>query len=294
MSVQEPVIVGYDGTDGAKLALEWATAEAAARKVPLRVVYAYRGKYTYGSMARYGNVPMPELQVLRSAGQRLVEEGADLVTKSGADVQVSAVAYDGDAIPTLLADAHHGSLMVLGSRRLGPTGSVLLGSVSGAVAARAACPVVVVRGPAGDPAEHAHVVVGVDPGKDADEVLDFAFEYARTHHAPLRAVLCWYVDPLTEIAWSPRIPVPPEADLLLSEALAGYRERYPDVEVHPAAIRSHAVQGLVAEAAAERLLVVGAHGRHAVAGTLLGSVSQGVLHHATCPVAVVPLHRAHD
>jgi nucleotide-binding universal stress UspA family protein len=76
----------------------------------------------------------------------------------------------------------------------------------------------------------------------------------------------------------------------LSEALAGWRERYPDVDVHGAVIRDHAVAGLVSESTAERLLVVGSRGRHALAGTLLGSVSQGVLHHATCPVAVVPLH----
>jgi nucleotide-binding universal stress UspA family protein len=36
--------------------------------------------------------------------------------------------------------------------------------------------------------------------------------------------------------------------------------------------------------------VVGNHGRHASAAGLLGSVSQGVLHHAYCPVAVIPTH----
>jgi nucleotide-binding universal stress UspA family protein len=56
-------------------------------------------------------------------------------------------------------------------------------------------------------------------------------------------------------------------------------------------VREHPVAGLVSEAAGAHLLVVGAHGRHALAGTLLGSVSQGVLHHATCPVAVIPEHR---
>jgi len=49
------------------------------------------------------------------------------------------------------------------------------------------------------------------------------------------------------------------------------------------------VSGLVAESMAQRLLVVGTRSRHPVAGTLLGSVAQGVLHHATCPVAVIPI-----
>jgi nucleotide-binding universal stress UspA family protein len=287
MTHHESIIVGYDASDGAKLALEWAVAEAAARQAPLRVVYAYRGGYTYGSLARYGNLMEPEIDLLRVAARRLVTEGADLAAKSGHDVVVTPVAYDGDPVATLVADGPHAALIVVGSRRLGPTGSVLLGSVGGAVAARAACPVVVVRGPAGEPAEHAHVVVGVDPGKGNPEALEFAFEYASRHGAPLRAVLSWYIDPLTEIAWSPRPPAPPQAEAVLSEALAGFGERYPDVEVHRAVVRGHPVESLVAESNAERLLVVGAHGRNAVAGTLLGSVSQGVLHHATCPVAVV-------
>ena len=62
--------------------------------------------------------------------------------------------------------------------------------------------------------------------------------------------------------------------------------------MHPAVIREHPVAGLVLASAAQYLLVVGSRGRHALAGILLGSVSQGVLHHATCPVAIVPTHRS--
>jgi nucleotide-binding universal stress UspA family protein len=72
--------------------------------------------------------------------------------------------------------------------------------------------------------------------------------------------------------------------------LSDRRDRYPNVQVHPTVLRAHPVHGLVDESTAGRLLVVGSHGRHALAGTLLGSVSQGVLHHATCPVAVVPIN----
>jgi nucleotide-binding universal stress UspA family protein len=61
--------------------------------------------------------------------------------------------------------------------------------------------------------------------------------------------------------------------------------------VHSVVIDDHPGPGLVAEGNGAHLLVVGARGRHALAGTLLGSTSQGVLHHANCPVAIIPVGR---
>jgi nucleotide-binding universal stress UspA family protein len=101
-------------------------------------------------------------------------------------------------------------------------------------------------------------------------------------------VLCWHPDRLAEMMWRAEPPAPARAEAWLSEALAGWREKYPDVVVHSGVIRDHPVSGLLTTAAAQDLLVVGSRGRHALAGTLLGSVSQGVLHHAACPVALVP------
>ena len=76
----------------------------------------------------------------------------------------------------------------------------------------------------------------------------------------------------------------------LCEALAGWRDRYADVAVHPEVIREHPVAGLVLASSAQYLLVVGTTGHHTLPGAPLGSVSQGVLYRATCPVAVVPTH----
>lgn len=284
------VVVGCDGSEGAAQALTWGLDEARARKLPVHLVHAYDGTHTFGAMAMYGNLPAQDEQRLRSAARTILNRAAVDAADYAPDVEVSTEAVDGDPAPVLLAKGREAALVVVGSRRLHATGSILLGSVSTAVAARASCPAVVVRGPAGDPAERARVVVAVDPREESQEVLEFAFEYASRHGAPLRAVMCWHPDLLTEIVWSPEPPAPARGEAWLSEALAGWRERYPDVDVHGAVIRDHAVAGLVSESTAERLLVVGSRGRHALAGTLLGSVSQGVLHHATCPVAVVPLH----
>jgi nucleotide-binding universal stress UspA family protein len=91
--------------------------------------------------------------------------------------------------------------------------------------------------------------------------------------------------------WRSEPAAPPRAAAWLSDALAGWQEKFPDVLVHSAVIRDHPTSGLVSESLNQDLLVVGNHGRHASTATLLGSVSQGVLHHAYCPVAVVPTHR---
>ena len=76
-------------------------------------------------------------------------------------------------------------------------------------------------------------------------------------------------------------------DRLSSEVLAGHRERYPDVEIEVHLGRGHA-DNVVLEASEEcDLLVVGSRGHGGFASLMLGSVSNRVLHHAQCSVAVV-------
>ncbi|HET6210605.1 MAG TPA: universal stress protein, partial [Jatrophihabitans sp.] len=130
----------------------------------------------------------------------------------------------------------------------------------------------------------------VDGTAASEAVLRFGFEHADRHGTPLRAVLCVHPDLLASMLWRPEPPAPERAQAWLSESLAGWRTDFPDVVVHPEVTREHPVDGLISASFGQHLLVVGSHGRHALAGTLLGSVSQGVLHHASCPVAVVPTH----
>ncbi|MGX7829609.1 universal stress protein [Actinokineospora sp. 24-640] len=73
----------------------------------------------------------------------------------------------------------------------------------------------------------------------------------------------------------------------LAEAMSGWTEKYPDVPVRRAVTRGHPARTLTGIAAGAALLVVGSRGAGGFRGLLLGSVSQGVLHHATCPVAIV-------
>lgn len=218
----------------------------------------------------------------------LLATAAAHVRELAPELDVTTHVVDDEAARALIDESARASLIVLGSRHLASAGSVLLGSVSAAVSARAACPVVVLRGPAGLAAEQAAVIVGVDGHPTSEDVVEFAFDYASRRSVPLRAVLCWHPDRLAEMMWRVEPPAPAQAQAWLSEALAGWGQKYPDVVVHSGVVRDHPVAGLVTASTAQNLLVVGSRGRHALAGTLLGSVSQGVLHHATCPVVLVP------
>ncbi|MGZ4542344.1 MAG: universal stress protein [Mycobacteriaceae bacterium] len=289
-----PVVVGVDDSSGSDAALMWALADARTRGAPLRAVCAYEWEPPYLNLAGtdYIGFPGHENMEVRRTAEHLVTGAVDRLGKlhdGGAEVHISGAAVEGRPASVLVDESARAEVVVLGSRHLHALGASVLGSVAAGVSAHAACPVIVVRGPAGEPAERAEVIVGIDAAGPADALLGFGFAHASRHGVGLRAVLCWRPDPLATMYWRPEPPAPAQAEAWLSEALAGWREKYPDVEVHASVTRDHPVAGLVSASAAQYLLVVGSRTRQALLGSLLGSVSQGVLHHATCPVAVIPL-----
>ena len=165
-------------------------------------------------------------------------------------------------------------------------------AVGAQVAAHGSCPTVVIRDVPRPGAEG--VVVGLDGSPAAMSALDFAFQAASRAGSRLIAVHAWDV-PSYDLIVVPDGPVPlPLSDVaddevrLAAEALAGFRDEYPDVTVEERLVRAPAVQALVDASAEASLLVVGTHGRSPALGALLGSVSHGVLHKASIPVAVVP------
>ena len=290
MIAEGPIVVGIDASAGAAAALRWAVADAATHKASVRLICAYQRSVEYEPMLMWSGLPDSEVQHSRSVAEDVVTKAIKLAAELDGGVHVQGEAIDGNPVPVLTDESHRGSLMVLGSRHRSAVEASVLGSVSTGVAARSACPVVVLGGPAALANENPAVVVGVDGTEESELLLSFAFDHASRHRIPLRALLFWHPDLLATMLWRAEPAAPTRAALWLSEALAGWREKYPDVDVSTAVIRDHPAAGLAACASSAQLLVVGTRGRRALVGTLLGSVSQAVLHHATCPVAVVPTH----
>jgi nucleotide-binding universal stress UspA family protein len=78
-----------------------------------------------------------------------------------------------------------------------------------------------------------------------------------------------------------------EETRMLAESLAGWSERYPEVRMHQRLFAAAPARALVEASTDAQLTVVGAQGRGAFTGMLLGSVSHALLHHVRSPLAIV-------
>jgi nucleotide-binding universal stress UspA family protein len=287
-----PIVVGVDSTPSSRVALAWAADEALRRRLPLRVVHALdwpAGAYQSPDDQRPWQT---WASVFRAGGERILEDARAFAAGRHPEVAVSAWLVDGAPAQALRGQAGEAAMVVLGSRRLSSVRELLTtGSVAVPVSAHSPCPVAVVREFEHAMEQPAFVVVGVDGSKSSETALEFAFEEASRRGAALVAVYAWRPSALQAGIASVRHEEPgAEAGhrLLLAESLAGWREKYPDVELRRELVPGHPVH-VLSEASRHALaLVVGSRGRGGFAGMLLGSVSQGVIHHAQCPVIVVP------
>ncbi|MGW0211557.1 universal stress protein [Streptomyces sp. NPDC003233] len=283
-----PITAGVDGTEESLAALDWAGREAVRRGLPLRVVHAWRYAESLATADRntqHGWVSEGVAEAVRA----VVERHPEL------DVSVDVV--EGEPVHALARAAVDAQMLVLGSRGQGPVLGFLLGSVGQQVIAEATRPVVLVR--AGDrPAAEAagrDVVVGQHGNpEDSAATLRFAFETAAARGAAVRAVRAWTLPPV--FAYSPGSlkllddagGLEPYEKQALTEALGPWRERFPEVPVAEQVEMGSAGQVLLSVAGRAQLMVVGRRAHRTAVGARIGSVAHGMLHHAECPVAVVP------
>jgi len=281
-----PVVVGVDGSDSALAAARWGAAEARRRDAPLRLVTAFPWTRDLVMGNTLGDEYRSDLQA-RAEGQLAAAVTAAELAVPGQPVDGAVVV--GRPIGTLGEEARHAQLLVLGSRGLGGLTGLLIGSVAVALAAGAACPVVVVRGEAGDPLGSAPVVVGVDDSPVGDAALAFAFEAAATRGAPLIAVHAWlehFYDAQVAVMVD-SAAVEEQVRSAIARRLGGWTQKYPDVPVTQVVARDTPARALVERSRDAQLVVVGSRGRGNLAGLVLGSVSHTVVQHSHCPVAVV-------
>lgn len=140
----------------------------------------------------------------------------------------------------------------------------------------------------------ARIVVGVDGSKGSLAALRWAVEEAQLRGAELHAIQAWTYPYFVSPPHVPMAMMPAREELekgeraVLDESLQAAVPAESKVTVRAEVIEGPAAAALVEAGKDADLLVVGRRGHGGFVGLLLGSVSQQVVHHATCPVVIVP------
>lgn len=287
------VVVGYDQSAPSEHALLLAAREAGLRQAALTVVHAYQ--YARPTTPMVFTPPVLQ-EVYDKAAEQIAEEGVEHVRTQYPDLDVRAKAEPGTSARVLLTAGRDAQLLVVGNRGRGGFAGLLLGSVSMRVLGGASGPVIVARGTAVGTYDRVVAAVDIDDPGCAD-VLDFALDDAARRHAALVAVHVlddeeqWVMEQNLEAAGlmksSEEVAV--DLDERLAALVSQARARHPEVETSHWIAAGPVAKMLIEESEAADLMVVGAHRRHGGrAGTRTGPVATTLLHHARCPIAVVP------
>ncbi|MEU3461185.1 universal stress protein [Streptomyces sp. NPDC006733] len=273
------VVVGVDGSIVSMRALDEAAAEAVRQGTDLEIVFAVSDIDEAGP-------------TLKSAAARVGQRHPDL--------SVRAIPVVGDAVEVLVRRGRDAALTVVGTRGLPGFAGLLLGSVSLRMAARTVSPLLVVRGDqvsrSGGMGPGSDVLLGIESDDDTDAAA-YAFAEAERRASPLRVVHAWTYRHLAPAGLEPLPTRRVQEDIdrrsrnetaVPQRAVAALRDWYPGVPVLTSAVRSGPAHALLQATCNAAVIVVAAHRRPVRLGPQLGPVTTALLHHAHCPVVIVP------
>lgn len=288
MSTDRAVVVGLPDElagDGS-VVLERALAICRQRHVPLRLVRATRPQHEILD-------PFDaEEDSWRVAAEHLATKaGQTIQSLAGHDVQLTVSVPDESPAAALVAESDHAAMVLVQRGRRSAASRLTSGSVSSLVAARAASPVLVGRDDQRS-APTGSVVVGVSGSVSSHESVERAYAEASWRGAPLVVVHAW--DPTGLAITYGYVPIMPgelesyqeDANLVVSEAIAGCADRYPDVEVIRRIVRGPADGALLAETESAQLLVTARHRRAHLSSIGLGIVPRELIRRSACPVLI--------
>ena len=286
------VLLTTDGSTAATAAIDWLSRLplSGARLRVLTVVTLPPSSIDLPTVRDY-------YQGLLDNGEQIVAAGREalMARYPGVDSQV----LQGDPRERIVEAARDwkADLLVVGARGLGNLAGALLGSVSTAVLRRATCPVLVITG---RPRELRRAVVAVDGSEDSMAAVRFfaSLPLPRGLRVRLLAVLDPPPAMMPSEGLAPAVLAVPEhlvedrrtaLEGLLSRVAADLRPLVAEVECSVIVGRPVVEIVSAAHEPGVGLVVVGARGLGTFRRWLIGSVSERVLHHADCPVLVVPL-----
>lgn len=289
--------MGVDGSEHAERAVVWAARQAALEGRDLDVVHSCEHALMRDTawLDAQGINHAELVRALRSAAEAIVTEARNRATREAPDIEIRSHVVELDPRDALIDASVSAHLLVVGSRGRGPLTSLVLGSVSAAVARHAHCPVVVCRPPEDAPSGP-RVLVGADGTSASVPVIEFAFRQASLRGLPLTVLHCFFD---AAAGTRPELVEPEEYSsyedlrLLLAESVAGLGEKFPDVAVDLQLRRGLVDECLLGQAPTADLVVVGRTVAHGWSRYFTVSCAFAVLERAHTTVAVIPENHHH-
>lgn len=296
-----PVLVGIDGSANAETAMWWAVDIAVATKRPLRLLTCYSLPVMVGLGAASGYIgPMlttEEIREIDAANRKVLEDLKAKVTAAQPTLAVELFIDQGSPATALLKAAEDAAMIVVGTRGVGSTHALVLGSVSYAVAHRAKCPVLLVP-ESSERASAGRVVVGVDGSKSSNQAAVWALHFAESLGRSMELVTAWQYP---YAAMSPEIGMVmgPDIEELRQAMKRDARKLVDQVRMHLSvdehshvSITTDVVEGSATEALIDHsrtsdILAVGSRSKSMLASALLGGTALALAHRSKCPVVIV-------
>ncbi|MEK8073829.1 universal stress protein [Rhodococcoides navarretei] len=281
------IVVGVDGSPSSVGAALWAATLAERLTSPLHIAGAVQHPTFYlGESASV--VPADIWDEQRRAAERIVTDVATAVLARHPHIAVTTSVAEVPACDMMVELSRTARMLVVGNAGSGPIVSALFGSTAQKTATSAWCPVIVWR--EGIDTVDAPILVGIDGSATSEAAVEHAFELASLLAVPMIAAHAWSSLSQGAALSLPGSPddaeIEREQQLLLSECLAGWSEKYPDVTVEHVVQLGNPAHLLIEQSKRAGIVVVGSHGRGVVASALFGSTSSNLTRRAHCPVMI--------
>jgi nucleotide-binding universal stress UspA family protein len=290
--VYGPVVVGVDDLEHSRRTLDVAAREAQMREVPLWLVHAYRW---ISPVVDGGRLETVREEAARGEAEALLDDAAALVHVEYPTLAVEKAPMCGPAAEVLVEGCPAASLIVVGDRGRGGFVDLTLGTVALRAVTRTHVPTMVVRGAEEHGARYVLVGVDVDDPASGPDLLEFAFTEAELRGVGLYAVHAWEDDRHLHLTGNGQYAADrfrataADRDRRLRELLSPWQEKFPDVRFAWQVFAGSPTRVLVESSRAADVVVLGGRVRsEGRDGLRVGALVHAVLHHAHCPVVVVP------
>jgi nucleotide-binding universal stress UspA family protein len=277
------ILVGIDGGPQQQAALTLAARLSEGGELIVATVYPM-SRTTAGLGAAYA-------KAVEHAADEILQSARAAVPVAGVDARAIANFSPPRALHRLAAEEDV-DLLVIGACHRGAVGRTLLGGTGDRLVHGAPCPVVVApRDYAAGAQPIETIAVAYDGTPESDAALTWAARLAETSGASLKLIAVSQFPVAMYPGWGP-FPWDEVTDELHAEAqhsIDAAIERLPATVRAEGKVLDGPVATSIAKAAADAdLLVAGSRAYGAVGSLLMGSVSRGLMHEASCPVVVVP------